>query len=638
MTTINNVTPVTIPELTSASALTGNEVLPVSQGGNAVKVTVSAIPQGIVAGVVTFGSTGGSPFPNYRTLKAGSNITITDAGAQGDLTISASGVGGGAVWGSVTGTITNQTDLQTSLATKLTKTSNLSDVTSTVAAVRSLGAVKTYQIVGTRTGVNGGAGFAPNASQAGMVHRIRHNLPYGCKTLQLVYGGFKVSGAVESSQGVGGGFESVSAVVAAGGASYVVGDTIVPTVAANQFAPTLVVQAISAGAVTQLGVVAGGMFGLQPAAALAQASTSGAGTGCTVTLTVKPYVCGLHVGLEQAWNTQTAYSTSALTGVLKLTYGANFNGTNANIMCPAGDFFYTDPVIADLTAGTYIGSRLWSNGFGYIGGRTLSGNDGSPALSEYANYSTMTDYAWGAVMPTQVTAYNNSGIQPLAIMGYIDTPRPSFVFMGDSITQNVTSNFGGSLTADSFDTQGNTGWLEKSSAQQVAWTNFSSGGDRVVNYLTAAQNMRLRAIQTFRPSHVVDTLAVNDLVAGTTFANFQAQKIAFWTKLRGLGVKEIWITTCTPVTTSTDSWATVGNQTVTAANTAIQLYNTWVRTLSNVTPYGVTAVLDVCASVESSAGSGKWLVAATYDGTHPSKTITTTIVSAQTAVFTGATL
>lgn len=91
MTVINQVTPVTIPQLTSAAALTGNEVLPVSQGGVAVKVAVSALPQGISIGVVVFGGSG-TAFPNSRTLAAGTGIKLTDGGALGNLTISTYGV------------------------------------------------------------------------------------------------------------------------------------------------------------------------------------------------------------------------------------------------------------------------------------------------------------------------------------------------------------------------------------------------------------------------------------------------------------------------------------------------------------------------------------------------------------------
>ena len=109
MTVINQVTPVTIPQLTAATALTGNEVLPVSQGGAAVKVAVSALPQGISLGVVTYGGSG-TAFPNGRTLAAGTGITLTDGGAGGNLTVSAYGVPSNppasAVAAGVAGTVT----------------------------------------------------------------------------------------------------------------------------------------------------------------------------------------------------------------------------------------------------------------------------------------------------------------------------------------------------------------------------------------------------------------------------------------------------------------------------------------------------------------------------------------------------
>lgn len=93
MTVINQVTPITIPQLPAAAGLSGNEVLPVSQGGQAVKVAISALPQGISLGVVTY-SGSGTAFPNGRTLAAGSGITLTDGGAGGNLTVSASGTSG----------------------------------------------------------------------------------------------------------------------------------------------------------------------------------------------------------------------------------------------------------------------------------------------------------------------------------------------------------------------------------------------------------------------------------------------------------------------------------------------------------------------------------------------------------------
>ncbi len=96
MVTVSQITPIPISQLTDASTLTGDEATAIVQGGQTVQVPVNQLPQGMTAGVVTFGNTGGSPFPNYRTLKAGDSITITDAGPQSDLTISLTSGGSGA--------------------------------------------------------------------------------------------------------------------------------------------------------------------------------------------------------------------------------------------------------------------------------------------------------------------------------------------------------------------------------------------------------------------------------------------------------------------------------------------------------------------------------------------------------------
>lgn len=90
MTTISQITPIPISDLPDATTITGNEATAIVQDGQTVQTPINQFPQGMTAGVVTYGVTGGSPFPNYRTLKAGSGIDITDAGAQSDLTISLS--------------------------------------------------------------------------------------------------------------------------------------------------------------------------------------------------------------------------------------------------------------------------------------------------------------------------------------------------------------------------------------------------------------------------------------------------------------------------------------------------------------------------------------------------------------------
>ena len=63
----------------------------------------------------------------FKSLVAGSNITLTPSGTE--IEIAASGGGGAASWGSITGTLSDQTDLQTVLDTKLESGDNVSDLT-----------------------------------------------------------------------------------------------------------------------------------------------------------------------------------------------------------------------------------------------------------------------------------------------------------------------------------------------------------------------------------------------------------------------------------------------------------------------------------------------------------------------------
>ncbi len=138
MVTVNQITPIPISELPAATTITGNEATAIVQGGATVQTPINQLPQGMTAGVIVYGNTGGSPFPNYRTLSAGTNVTISDGGAHGALTISASSNINTIAWGSITGTLSNQTDLQTALNAKLTASSNLSDVSSKSTSLNNL--------------------------------------------------------------------------------------------------------------------------------------------------------------------------------------------------------------------------------------------------------------------------------------------------------------------------------------------------------------------------------------------------------------------------------------------------------------------------------------------------------------------
>lgn len=170
MTVINQVTPVTIPQLPASTGLTGNELFPVSQGGEAVKVAISALPQGISLGVLTYGGSG-TAFPNGRTLSAGSGINLTDGGPGGSLTVSASSVAGTVTSVSVTtangisGTVaTPSTTPAITLTLGAITPTSVNSVVLSGSSVPTLAVTGTSTISGNNTGdqtsVTGNAGTA----------------------------------------------------------------------------------------------------------------------------------------------------------------------------------------------------------------------------------------------------------------------------------------------------------------------------------------------------------------------------------------------------------------------------------------------------------------------------------------------
>jgi len=64
----------------------------------------------------------------------------------------------------------------------------------------------------------------------------------------------------------------------------------------------------------------------------------------------------------------------------------------------------------------------------------------------------------------------------------------------------------------------------------------------------------------------------------------------------------IFQTTMEPYTTSTDSWATTTNQTVTPEESVRTAVNTWIRGM----PFGVKGFFEIAGQVETSQDSGKW--------------------------------
>jgi hypothetical protein len=88
--------------------------------------------------------------------------------------------------------------------------------------------------------------------------------------------GLKVSGQT---------YGAISATVAAGGSGYAVGDTIYTTGGTSSVVAAFTVSTVSTGVVTAVTMTVPGLYTVTPSNPAAQGSTSGSGSGCTLTVT-----------------------------------------------------------------------------------------------------------------------------------------------------------------------------------------------------------------------------------------------------------------------------------------------------------------------------------------------------------------
>jgi lysophospholipase L1-like esterase len=109
-------------------------------------------------------------------------------------------------------------------------------------------------------------------------------------------------------------------------------------------------------------------------------------------------------------------------------------------------------------------------------------------------------------------------------------------------------------------------------------------------------------------------MGINDVTGGDSAATLATNTNSLVGLFSPLG--PVALCTMSPVSTSTDSWATTANQTTVASNNTRATENT--RRAAGIT--GVKVVYDVNPAVESAVGpeSGVWKAPSyTADGTHP---------------------
>ncbi|SEN19815.1 GDSL-type esterase/lipase family protein [Paenibacillus sp. OV219] len=214
-----------------------------------------------------------------------------------------------------------------------------------------------------------------------------------------------------------------------------------------------------------------------------------------------------------------------------------------------------------------------------------------------------------------IVSDNGGYYKPVAIIGRISVksqPMKSALLVGDSIMWGT----GDSTTSRDYMGYTQTALYSKRKLMVIARpSELVQGFDVVTNRMFRIQRLK-------HCDFVVSNYGINDIRANRTLAQVKADLLTMWNMFDKLGLP-VFHNTITPATTSTDAWATTGNQTPEATNAVRVQVNDWIRTL----PAPLSGYFEVADLAETARNSGIWRAGYTSDGLHPNATGHTALVT-----------
>lgn len=323
-------------------------------------------------------------------------------------------------------------------------------------------------------------------------------------------------------------------------------------------------------------------------------------------------------------------SATTLTAAIEYPIGTftqvKFSG--ATSIATSNSLIFSDPITVAIPAGAFFFVRsFWTSAWGIIFAASVGGAGGricDTANGEAMTYavSGLSDQTLGGTV-SNTNATGTAIYRPVAILG--NTTLPSCFLFGDS--RCLGSN-------DDFSLSSTTGQTAKAVAQNFAFINASATSLQLTNWLP--NNANQLALSQFC-SHIICSYGINDIVvAGRSSAQLL---IDLQTASNEFGGKPFFACTLPPETTSSDSWATTGNQTLNGNNAARVTYNDALRSGQSF----LSGVFNLTSVAESALDSGKWAVTgaanyATNDGVHESPALnqliaTTSLIGPATIHF-----
>lgn len=278
-------------------------------------------------------------------------------------------------------------------------------------------------------------------------------------------------------------------------------------------------------------------------------------------------------------------------------YKLHFNG-NRFATVSVGGVLFTDPLGFLIAKGTLVKVRTFADaGTGLLlrANRTNfdTGGGGSTASSDLADSGTIGDQG----------TCNIFG--PSLLIGKCS--NPAVLVLGDSIANGSSG----------FEDEG--GWPVRAFGTSIA--RNSGNNANVLNLgIAAGKATMLKDADRYWRGQLykycdiaICNFGANDVnQTSDTVATISANFLSLWNDLSRRGLK-VWQGTITPVTTSTDSWATTGNQTVLKQATFAGV-NNYIRSA----PSPLTGYIEIADTVMTARDSGIWKAPSwTSDGIHP---------------------
>lgn len=272
----------------------------------------------------------------------------------------------------------------------------------------------------------------------------------------------------------------------------------------------------------------------------------------------------------------------------------------------AGMILYSDVrnVIIEAGAAAWerCGVTVENNGDVYYVSNSLAGGTAGFGMNTGEGYDIASDKIIDYAGNTTITTGNGYGAT--VMLGYLDdgTVAKSLAIFGDSIANGM----------DDAAAWKRGGWANRAFADYPA-INLTQVGEKI-SQVADLRNCVTRWELALNCTHVLITHGRNDLSNGDTDSVIKANMLVKAKNIMRCGKVAI-LSTILPVTTSTDGWFTVANQSKVPNDTVRVAVNQWIRDTgptgfiaqasAQVASLGILAgearIVDICAAIECDA-------------------------------------